>query len=236
MWTIQQLVQAVESAIAVAGLPGQASARVRAVPDERTIRYYTTLGLLDKPAQMLGRTALYSRRHLLQLIAIKRLQAQGLSLTQIQASLLGAGAATLEQLAALPQHFAPPLAAPAPDVARSQPEAAIAPPENGRPSFWMAVPVQPTSPPPPEPDFAPKVVCEIPLTGRTALIIKGLSAEGWATRWQPALAAVLERLCCELGKLESPPALDRSAPRTAPPTDSCSFPAEKPISHPKEQP
>src|SRR5690348_15034744 len=53
---------------------GQASARVRDVPDVRTIRYYTTLGLIDRPAALRGRTALYGRRHLLQLVAIKRLQ------------------------------------------------------------------------------------------------------------------------------------------------------------------
>jgi DNA-binding transcriptional MerR regulator len=58
---------------------------VRAVPDERTIRYYGTIGLLDKPIAMRGRTALYGRKHVAQIIAIKRLQADGRSLAEIQA-------------------------------------------------------------------------------------------------------------------------------------------------------
>ena len=59
----------------------------RAVPDERALRYYTTIGLLDRPAAMRGRTALYGRRHLAQVVAIKRLQAAGRSLADIQALL-----------------------------------------------------------------------------------------------------------------------------------------------------
>jgi DNA-binding transcriptional MerR regulator len=62
---------------------------VREVPDRRTIRYYTTLGLIDRPAEMRGRTAYYGRRHLLQLVAIKKLQAEGRSLAEIQRALAG---------------------------------------------------------------------------------------------------------------------------------------------------
>ena len=51
--------------------PGQSNGQVRDVPDRRTIRYYTTLGLLDRPAEMRGRTALYGQRHLLQLVAVE---------------------------------------------------------------------------------------------------------------------------------------------------------------------
>src|ERR1043165_8097616 len=58
--------------------------QVRAVPDERTIRSYGTLGLLDGPAAMRGRTALYGARHLAQVVAIKRLQTAGRSLAGIQ--------------------------------------------------------------------------------------------------------------------------------------------------------
>ena len=59
------------------------------MPDRRTIRYYTTLGLIDRPAEMRGRTALYGRRHLLQFVAIKKLQARGRSLAEIQQALAG---------------------------------------------------------------------------------------------------------------------------------------------------
>jgi hypothetical protein len=50
---------------------------------------------------MRGRTALYRRRHLAQLVAIKRLQARGLSLAEVQQRLLGLTDAALNKLAKL---------------------------------------------------------------------------------------------------------------------------------------
>jgi DNA-binding transcriptional MerR regulator len=81
----------------------QNSGRIREVPDVRTIRYYTTLGLLDRPLEMQGRTAFYGPRHLLQLLAVKQLQAEGRSLTQIQHTLAGADDRTLHGIVALPE-------------------------------------------------------------------------------------------------------------------------------------
>src|SRR5205809_950859 len=90
LWDLDELCAQVALALA-ADYAGQASGRVRDVPDGRTIRYYTTLGLVDRPVAVpgKGRTAFYGRRHLLQLVAIKRLQAQGLSLSEVQARLVG---------------------------------------------------------------------------------------------------------------------------------------------------
>jgi DNA-binding transcriptional MerR regulator len=99
LWTIGELDDRLAETLSV-GYSGVANGRVRDVPDQRTIRYYSTLGLLDRPAEMRGRTAYYGRRHLLQLVAIKRLQARDLSLAEIQRHLLGASNATLERLAA----------------------------------------------------------------------------------------------------------------------------------------
>jgi DNA-binding transcriptional MerR regulator len=82
-WTLPELVE--EAASWIATLPEPKNGQVRAVPDERTVRYYAALGLVDRPAAMRGRTALYSRRHLAQVIAIKRLQGAGKSLADIQA-------------------------------------------------------------------------------------------------------------------------------------------------------
>src|SRR4051812_47806051 len=98
LWTIQQLCDEVSSALAV-GYEGTPNGRVRDVPDLRTIRYYTTIGLLHRPAEMRGRTALYGPRHLLQLVAIKKLQARGQSLSQIQQAMAGATDAMLRRLA-----------------------------------------------------------------------------------------------------------------------------------------
>lgn len=82
-WTLPELVAA--AATRLAALPPPKNGQVRAVPDDRTIRYYAALGLLDKPAAMRGRTALYSARHLAQVVAIKRMQSAGKSLAEIQA-------------------------------------------------------------------------------------------------------------------------------------------------------
>src|SRR5438874_10841046 len=115
LWTIDDLGARVALALSV-DYEGQASGRVRDVPDRRTIRYYTTLGLIDRPADLRGRTALYGRRHLLQLVAIKRLQARGLTLSELQQRLVGLPDTALQEVARIPDGAAdtPPVAAPSP--------------------------------------------------------------------------------------------------------------------------
>ena len=82
-WTINELVE--EVARRIAALPKPQNGQVRAVPDDRTVRYYGTIGLLDRPAAMRGRTALYGKKHVAQVVAIKRMQTTGKSLADIQA-------------------------------------------------------------------------------------------------------------------------------------------------------
>jgi hypothetical protein len=82
-WTLQELVA--EVAARIAALPAPRNGQVRAIPDDRTVRYYATIGLLDRPSAMRGRTALYGRKHVAQVVAIKRLQGMGRSLSEIQA-------------------------------------------------------------------------------------------------------------------------------------------------------
>ena len=81
-WTLSELVDQVAERLAA--LPPPKNGQVRAVPDDRTVRYYGTIGLLDRPIAMRGRTALYGARHLAQVVAIKRLQSSGKSLAEIQ--------------------------------------------------------------------------------------------------------------------------------------------------------
>jgi len=76
-----------------------ADSRVSPTPDARTIRYYTTLGVLDRP-QVEGRQARYSKRHLLQLLTIKALQSHGLALAEIQTRVIGRSEAELESMLA----------------------------------------------------------------------------------------------------------------------------------------
>lgn len=100
--TLDELGARVALALAV-DYAGPPNGRVRDLPDLRTIRYYTTLGLIDRPAAMRGRTALYGVRHLQQLVAIKRLQTRGLSLAEIQRHMLDLSASALARLAKLPK-------------------------------------------------------------------------------------------------------------------------------------
>jgi len=101
LWTIDELGRKVAEALSV-DYEGAPNDRVRAVPDRRTIRYYTTLGLLDRATEMRGRTAYYGEGHLLQLVAIKRLQASGSSLADVQRRLVGITQGELARLARLP--------------------------------------------------------------------------------------------------------------------------------------
>ena len=103
--TLEQLAVLVERALEAVAYRGPDSARVRAVPNLRTIRYYTTLGLLAPPAEMRGRKAFYGRRHLLQLVAIKQLQAKGKQLVEVQRCLAGADDGSLAAWAGLPAEF-----------------------------------------------------------------------------------------------------------------------------------
>lgn len=143
-WTIDELAQLVGEALAV-DYTGQSNGRVREVPDRRTIRWYTTIGLLDRPAAMRGRTALYNRRHLMQLVAVKRLQADGRSIAQVQEALLGADDRTLADLARLPE-----------PVPRQQ-------------RFWAARPARP------KPPRAAALVPGIRLAEGVTLVLDGTS-------------------------------------------------------------
>src|SRR3712207_9575566 len=108
-WTLDELAERVDAALAV-DYPGQPSGRVRAVPDRRAIRWYTTIGLIDRPIAHRGRTALYGPRHLLQLVAVKRLQAKGMPLVAIQQELAGATDTQLARAADLPSAATVPIA------------------------------------------------------------------------------------------------------------------------------
>jgi hypothetical protein len=109
-WTLDELAERVDAALAV-DYHGQRSGRVRDVPDRRAIRWYTTIGLVDRPVAHRGRTALYGPRHLLQLVAVKRLQANGLPLVAIQQELAGATDTELGRVARVPATTAAPRAA-----------------------------------------------------------------------------------------------------------------------------
>ena len=70
--------------------PGVANHQAADLPNIRAIRWYTQLGLVDRPTSA-GPAAAYGPRHLRQIVAIKRLQAEGLARVEVQQRLAGLG-------------------------------------------------------------------------------------------------------------------------------------------------
>ncbi len=76
-------------------LPSEAADK--ALVSVRLARYFQTGGLLDEPFK-LGREARYGARHLLQLLAVRRLMAQGYSTNSLSNLLRGASDDALQRL------------------------------------------------------------------------------------------------------------------------------------------
>jgi DNA-binding transcriptional MerR regulator len=148
-WTILELAELAAETLAATqqtgpeGIPARANGRVRDVPNERLIRWYVTVGLVDPPLSRRGRVAQYGRRHLLQLVAVKRRQTEGRSLAEIQAELAGATDEMLAAVARVPDIEPAPQAEPAPPP-EPVPQAAAAAPSR----FWVRQPRQPSQPTP----------------------------------------------------------------------------------------
>lgn len=65
----------------------------------RNVRYYVYLGLMDRPLGYTGEAPRFGKRHLVQLLAIRALQSQGLSLATIQQQMRGANTLELALIA-----------------------------------------------------------------------------------------------------------------------------------------
>ena len=171
----------------------QESGRVRDLPDARTIRYYTTLGLLDRPIGVRNRRKLYGERHRQQLVAIKRLQASGLSLAEVQERLLRADSQALADLAQAP--------APAPSAAKNV----------SRQPFWKVRPRSaPASPAPASPAPAsPVPVVALRMDGLTIVLDSNVELspedlEAVRRAAEPLLAELAQRGLLAQGKVSSP--------------------------------
>jgi hypothetical protein len=215
---MDELVERVHRALAEE-YPGAPNGRVRDLPDRRAIRWYTTTGLVDRPAALRGRTALYGPRHLLQIVAVKRRQAQGHSLAAIQAELAGAPDEELAEVARVPEDL---LATdgPAPDVYEGAPRA----------RFWAAVPAVAARQPLgiPAPDSAtpadPGLSSDMDGSDRGAVPVGGVALPGGAILVLPgtptaadraAIAAAAEPLLdllAQRGLLTTEPLDDRRTP------------------------
>jgi DNA-binding transcriptional MerR regulator len=132
--------------------PHQERASVTEVPDERMVRYYSTEGLISSPEGRQGPAAVYGYIHLLQLLAIKRLQAEHLPIKKIRDLVESKAERDLEQLLEIDKRgqkregpfnsatsylesllTSPPRAAPAP-VAESYTE---------KPTGWRRIEIEP---------------------------------------------------------------------------------------------
>ncbi|OYO09847.1 hypothetical protein CGZ98_12010 [Enemella evansiae] len=125
-WGLDPFLEVAAAQLSELGLTG-------AAPDRRTVRYYATAGLLDRPESH-GREVRYRQRQLAQLLAVKRLQAAGVRLAAIAERIAGVSTDQLARLAHTAQSL-----------------------ETGPAEFWRqhpadaAPPAAPAAPPPVEP-------------------------------------------------------------------------------------
>jgi DNA-binding transcriptional MerR regulator len=94
-WSLRDLAM-VSAAILEASAVRPINAAASAHPNERTIRFYVTRGLVAAPEGR-GTAAVYSYRHLLQVLAIKLRQMEGSTLAAIAQELLDATGDMLER-------------------------------------------------------------------------------------------------------------------------------------------
>jgi DNA-binding transcriptional MerR regulator len=76
----------------------QARGTVTSVPDERTIRYYMAEGLIQAPEEKQGTASVFGYLNLLQLVTVKKLQAEHLPIRKIRELVAGKSEHELETL------------------------------------------------------------------------------------------------------------------------------------------
>lgn len=94
---VKELSDAAELLLREVG-PSQERGTVAEYPNERTIRYYLSQGLIPPPYEKRGLTSVFGYPHLLTLLVIKKLQAKGLSISIIRTVIPGKSVAELENL------------------------------------------------------------------------------------------------------------------------------------------
>jgi len=100
-WTLEELSNQAEARLAGLGIADALpDGRVARAADPRTVRYYQSLGILDRPLSYEGHKARYGPRHLLQLLSVKALQRLRLPLAEIQERLYGRSDGELEAILA----------------------------------------------------------------------------------------------------------------------------------------
>jgi DNA-binding transcriptional MerR regulator len=125
---------------------------VTSVPDERTIRYYLAEGLIQTPEERQGTASVFSYLNLLQLLTVKKLQAEHLPIRKIRELVAGKSEQELETLLGVrgpsgkkteAKRYLESLLAPAPAAPPTQ--AAVPPPQHldASPASWQRVEIEP---------------------------------------------------------------------------------------------
>ena len=94
---VRELARAAEHFLRSTGTT-QEKGTVADYPNERTIRYYITEGLLDQAIEKRGVTSIFGYDHLLTLLVIKKLQALNLPISVIKDLISGKSVEELEKL------------------------------------------------------------------------------------------------------------------------------------------
>jgi DNA-binding transcriptional MerR regulator len=92
------LAEAAARILAESGAARQGRGTVTELPDERTVRYYLTEGLIPPAEEKQGTASVFEFRHLLRLLVVKKLQAEGLSIRAIREVVTGKTERQLEKL------------------------------------------------------------------------------------------------------------------------------------------
>lgn len=94
---VRELAEAAERVLRSSGT-SQERGTVAEYPNERTVRYYITEGLLDQAIKKRGVTSVFGYEHLLTLLTIKKLQSDGLPISVIKNLIAGRSIEDLEKL------------------------------------------------------------------------------------------------------------------------------------------
>lgn len=95
---VAELAQEAARILAESGAAQQARGTVTELPDERTVRYYLTEGLIPSADGKQGTASLFGFRHLLHLLVVKKLQAEHLPIRAIRELVAGKTEGQLESL------------------------------------------------------------------------------------------------------------------------------------------
>ena len=125
---------------------------VTSVPDERTIRYYLAEGLIQTPEERQGTASVFSYLNLLQLLTVKKLQAEHLPIRKIRELVAGKSEQELETLLGVSgpsgkktesKRYLESLLAPAPSSPQTETAAAPPQPLDASPHSWQRVEIEP---------------------------------------------------------------------------------------------